>query len=90
MHATTGVHRAGQIGAALGVQEHSRVTPRLARIIRTSHILERTAPNLSATVVSAGAVVHPASVALVNAPRSCVRSRKFTTHPVVAIAGRGS
>ena len=33
-------HRAGQIGAALGVQSHSRVTPRSSRIIRVSHILK--------------------------------------------------
>ncbi len=35
-----GDHRAGQIGAALGVQSHSRVTPRSSRIIRVSHILK--------------------------------------------------
>ncbi len=33
-------HRAGQIGAVLRVQSHSRVTPRSLRIIRTSHILK--------------------------------------------------
>ena len=33
-------HRAGQIGAVLGVQSHSRVTPRPSTIIRASHILK--------------------------------------------------
>ncbi len=33
-------HRAGQIGAVLGVQGHSRVTARSSTIIRTSHILK--------------------------------------------------
>ena len=33
-------HRAGQIGAVLGVQSHSRVTPRSSTIIRASHILK--------------------------------------------------
>ncbi len=44
-------HRAGQIGAALGVQSHSRVTPRSSRIHPHVSHSETTAPGISATVV---------------------------------------
>ena len=44
-------HRAGQIGAVLGVQSHSRVTPRSSKIIRASHIPQTWAPDISVTLV---------------------------------------